>query len=102
MARFDIATLPSRDDPFPLVVLEAMALGKPVVAFAVGGVPDQIGSGGVVVEPGDVDAFAAAIVNLVSDRGLRQELGDSARVRVETVYSVERFRSAVVAVVEQR
>ena len=49
MRRFDVATLPSRDDPFPLVVLEAMLLGTPVVAFAVGSVADQIGSAGVIV-----------------------------------------------------
>ena len=47
MRRFDIATLPSRNDPFPLVVLEAMLLGTPVVAFGVGGVAEQIGDAGL-------------------------------------------------------
>jgi glycosyltransferase involved in cell wall biosynthesis len=99
MARFDIATLPSRDDPFPLVVLESMALGKPVVAFAVGAVRDQVGPGGILVEPGDVEAFADAIIELLTDDQLRRELGRLARARVESMYSIERFRAAVVATV---
>src|SRR5690606_32807144 len=51
IAEFDVLTLPSRDDPFPLVVLEAMLLGTPVVAFDVGSVRDQVGDGGTVVAP---------------------------------------------------
>lgn len=100
VARFDIATLPSRDDPFPLVVLEAMTLGKPVVAFAVGGVSEQVGPGGVMVDPGDVAAFAAAVASLVADESSRLAMGVRARERVDSLYSVDRFRSAIAHVVE--
>ena len=82
MRRFDVATLPSRDDPFPLVVLEAMLLGTPVVAFAVGGVARQIGDASIVVPPGDVAAFARAVVNLLTDEDARRRLGALAQARV--------------------
>lgn len=95
ISRFDIFTLPSRDDPFPLVVLESMHLGVPVVAFGVGGVPEQVGDVGVVVPPADVEEFARAIVGLVDDEALRLRLGSAARLRAEDVYSVGAFEDAV-------
>lgn len=101
MKRFDIATLPSRDDPFPLVVLESMTLGTPVVAFGVGGVPDQIGDAGVVVPPGDVGAFADAIVALVLDERRRGDLGERARQRVRDLYSLKVFADELTQVVEE-
>lgn len=100
LARFDVMTLPSRDDPFPLVVLEAMALGTPVVAFDVGGVADQVGPAGVLIAPGDVTAFAAAVSELVHDAARRTALGDAAAERVRTVWSAETFREQVRDVVE--
>lgn len=91
MRRFDIGTLPSRDDPFPLVVLEMMLLGTPVVAFAVGGVPEQIGDAGVTVEAGDVVAFASALLQLIDDEDRRGTLGEAAADRAQTFFSVEAF-----------
>lgn len=88
---FDIATLPSRDDPFPLVVLEAMLLGRPVVAFNVGAVAEQIGNTGILVTPGDVGAFAAAVVELIRDKDGRVALGDEARFRAISQYSTAAF-----------
>ena len=91
MADFDIMTLPSRDDPFPLVVMEAMLLGKPVVAFDVGGVAHQLGDAGVLVPREDVGAFAHAVAGLSADAPRRQELGLRASERASTVFSWERF-----------
>jgi len=99
MASFDVATLPSRDDPFPLVVLESMLLGVPVVAFGVGGVPAQIGDAGVVVPPGDVAALADAIRRLVLDPETRGELGDRARRRVLSEFSGADFERTLQKVV---
>jgi len=95
MRRFDIATLPSRDDPFPLVVLEAMLVGTPVVAFAVGGVARQIGDASVVVPPGDVAAFAREVVYLLTDEDARRRLGALAQARVVALYSTRVFAVAV-------
>ncbi|WP_104107898.1 glycosyltransferase family 4 protein [Nocardioides sp. 616] len=91
MARFDVATLPSRDDPFPLVVLEAMLLGKPVVAFDVGSVREQVGDAGIVVPAEDVPAFAAAVRRLLVDPQLRADLGAAARARAEQHFSAAAF-----------
>lgn len=91
MRRFDVATLPSRDDPFPLVVLEAMLLGTPVVAFDVGGVTQQVGDGGLVVPAGDVDAFATAVGRLLDDAEERCRRGALAASRVDSLYSSRAF-----------
>lgn len=95
MRRFDIATLPSRDDPFPLVVLESMALARPVIAFAVGGVPQQIGAAGILVPPGDVGAFAQSVVSLIDDSAARERLGLAGQQRVWSNFSIEAFATSV-------
>jgi glycosyltransferase involved in cell wall biosynthesis len=102
MRRFDIFTLPSRDDPFPLVVLESMLLGKPVVAFGVGGVPRQLGDAGVLVPPGDVELFAAAIADLIRNPEARARYSASARERVESQFSVETFAGALHEMLQPR
>ncbi len=95
IAAMDIFTHSARQDPFPLAVLEAMALGRPVVAFAVNGVKDQLGEAGVLVPPGDAEALAAAVLELVEDQGRRAELGAQARARAVSAFGIGAFRTAV-------
>ena len=75
-------------------VLEAMAAGLPVVASAVGGVPELVepGETGELVPPRDSAALAAAIRRIAGDETLRDRLGDSARRRAEQEFSLEVFR----------
>jgi O-antigen biosynthesis protein len=70
LASLDILTLPSNVDGRPLIVLEALAAGVPVVGSRVGGVPELIvpGTNGELCAAGDIDAFAQAIGNLAADR----------------------------------
>lgn len=100
LRRFDLLVLPSRDDPFPLVVLEAMLLGTPVVAFDVGAVREQVGDAGVIVPAEDTAALADAVTGLVRDEQERRRLGDAAAVRARTRFSTEAFAAGLREVVE--
>jgi glycosyltransferase involved in cell wall biosynthesis len=79
------AVLPSVwPDPCPTTVLEAMATGRPVVTTAIGGMRDMVvnDESGLLVQPGDADALAAALAGVVADSGLRARLGAGGRERV--------------------
>jgi len=86
----DLFVLPSLEDNLPNTMLEAMACGTPVVAFATGGIPDAVldGQTGRLVPPGDVDTLAEAILALMAAPDQRQCLGQAARHRVETHYGL--------------
>jgi glycosyltransferase involved in cell wall biosynthesis len=83
----DVAVLSSRWENFPHVLVEALAVGTPVVATAVGGVGEIVADGenGLLVPSGDPDAFAAALARLFDDAELRDRLSATA------ARSVERF-----------
>jgi glycosyltransferase involved in cell wall biosynthesis len=85
----DVFVLPSYAEALPLGVLEAMAAGTPVLASAVGGIPDVIehGRSGLLVEPGTPQALAQAIARLLTDDALRARLRDNARREVARRYS---------------
>lgn len=72
----DIYVLTSRWEARALVLQEAMSAGLPVVATAVGGVPELVGDAAVLVPPGDADAVAKQVARLVDDVGYRDELGE--------------------------
>jgi len=81
--RSDIFVFPTLADTFPLVVLEAMAHGVPVVASRVGGIPHQLGGvAGHLVAPGEPKELAAAIDQLASDPDHRHTLSVAAQQRV--------------------
>jgi glycosyltransferase involved in cell wall biosynthesis len=88
LAAADVLALPSRTEGLPMAVLEAMAAGVPVVASAVGSLPEVLGNGaGVLVPPGDVTALRLALEQLsVPER--RAALAGTARLRVESRYGV--------------
>jgi glycosyltransferase involved in cell wall biosynthesis len=75
--------LPSRTEGLGRVLIESFARGRGVVASRVGGIPDVVHDGeeGLLVEPGDHEALAAALVRVLSDRGLAERLGVTARRR---------------------
>ena len=83
LASLDVLALPSAYEEMGSVLVEAMAAGVPVVASRVGGIPDVVADGetGLLVPPGDVPAFAAALRRLVADPALRARLGRRARER---------------------
>jgi glycosyltransferase involved in cell wall biosynthesis len=91
LAEWDVFVLPSRRDPFPISMLEAMGSGLPVVGTAVDGIREQITPEiGILTPPEDPRALADAIVALHRDPGRRSELGEAARRRALTHFSLER------------
>ena len=92
-AALDAFILPSANEGTPVSAIEALAAGLPVVATRVGGVADVVrdGEDGYLVEPGDVDAMAAALARLARDPDLRGRIGASARDRVLARYAVDRL-----------
>jgi len=88
LATFDAYVLPSRTEGLPMALLEAMAAGLPVVATAVGGVPEVIvdGENGLLTGPEDPGALADAVVRLAGDDDLMRRLGAAARAAYEREY----------------
>jgi glycosyltransferase involved in cell wall biosynthesis len=90
LSEWDIAVVPSRDEPFGLVAAEAMAMGVPVVATRVGGLPEVVGTrAGALVEPDDPGGLAAAILELARDPRRRAACGEAGRARVRQNFTLE-------------
>ena len=92
VAAADVFALTSREDPCPLVALDAAALGKPIICFKdSGGIPEIIGDdAGKAVKHGSVEEFADAIIAFYNDRTQLASAAKTARARVETEFTMER------------
>ena len=88
---FDLFALPSRSEALPMAVMEAMACGRPVVASAVGCVPELVEHGvtGLCVPADDAERLAEAIVELASDPTRAREMGREGRRRAEERFNIE-------------
>jgi glycosyltransferase involved in cell wall biosynthesis len=101
VAAADVVCLTSRTEALPLAILEAMALGKPVVAVAVGGIPSVVAHGrtGVLVEDDGPDAFAAELCELARAPDRVGALGHAARQLYEASYTVEHAADAYASLI---
>jgi glycosyltransferase involved in cell wall biosynthesis len=92
-AAMDAVALPSGNEGTPVTVIEALAAGRPVAAYGVGGVPDVVRDGvdGFVVEAGDTAALADRLADLAADPELRARMGAAGRERVLERYGVGRL-----------
>ena len=98
VATADLFVMPSTMEGLGTSVLDAMALGVPVVATRAGGIPEVLAGGaGRLVDPGDPVALAAAMLEALGNRALRQALTDRAREAVRR-YSDERMAEGVLRV----
>jgi glycosyltransferase involved in cell wall biosynthesis len=99
LAAATLALVPSWVEPFGRVVIEAMAMGVPVVATERGGPAEILAgeAGGVLVPPRDAAAWSHAIERLLDDRDERTRLGATGRRRALARYTLDRFVSRVLA-----
>ncbi len=92
LARLDVLVLPSLQEPFGKIVIEAMAMGTAVVASNVGGVPEIVldGESGLLVPPADAAALREALMKVLSDRELCLKMGTTGQQRVRGHFNLQR------------
>ena len=99
LAALDLYVHPALMEGFGIAVVEAMAMGKAVVATTAGGLPEVVSQGetGLLVPPGEVESLAATVVSLLKDKVRREQMGRSGTARAHEHFSLD----ASVAQVEQ-
>ncbi|MBW6519283.1 MAG: glycosyltransferase [ANME-2 cluster archaeon] len=82
----------ARTDTFPTTIIESISCCTPVIATAVGGIPEQVQDGftGYLTPPGDVEAMAGRVVELLEDEGLRLRMGEQAADDARKRFDLER------------
>jgi len=103
LAAMDVFVQPGNPEAFGLVNVEAMAMGKPVVGFAHGGLPEIIveNETGRLIPPYDEAAMAAAVIELLRDPARRSAMGQAGRACVETHFTIERVVAQVSHVLQE-
>jgi L-malate glycosyltransferase len=91
----DLLVSGAREESFGLTLAEAGALGLPVTAFAVGGIPEVVihNVNGYLLPPGDWQAMASSWLQLTRDPERRRQMGEAGRCRAQTLFSVQRYVS---------
>jgi glycosyltransferase involved in cell wall biosynthesis len=99
----DVLVHPALRDPFPLALLEGMALARPIVASAVGGIPEMLEDqrSGLLVPPDDADALAAGVESLLADPARARLLGQAAHDRLRTRFSLDGFAAEMFTAFDQ-
>lgn len=98
----DLFVHPTREDCFPLVILEAMSAGLPVVASEEGGIPDEVvdGTTGLLSRKGDVADLARCLETLLTDASVRRKMGEAGRERYERCFRKACFEDRLLHILE--
>ena len=99
LSEADAFVLPSFSEGLPVVLMEAMAAGKPVIATRVGGVSELVEDGisGFLVPPGDVESLAQSICQIADDPDLRKRMGEAGRAMVRREFDVRHEAARIAA-----
>ena len=99
MAAADIFCLPSYREGFGMTIIEAAACSVPAVASRIYGITDAVEEGktGLLFPAGDVAALTQALLNLLEDRDLRQQMGEAARVRALELFPSQKIVGEMLA-----
>jgi len=91
LAALDLYVHPALMEGFGIAVVEAMAMGKAVVATTTGGLPEVVAQGetGLLVPPGDAESLAAAVVSLLEDKVRREQMGRNGKARAQDRFSLD-------------
>jgi glycosyltransferase involved in cell wall biosynthesis len=101
-AACDVVILPSRSEGVPLVVLEALASARPVVASKVGAIPEVLDSScGILVDKLDPAEFARAVNSLLDQPALRETMGAAGRQKMEANHDIRKTREAFAQIFDQ-
>jgi glycosyltransferase involved in cell wall biosynthesis len=102
-AKADVFCLPSLAEGLPVVLMEAMATGRPVVATRIMGIPELVdeGASGFLVAPGDIDELAGALGELAGSPALRERFGRAGRLKVEEAFDSVACADQVAAVFDE-
>lgn len=80
----DFYVLPSYAEGLPISILEAMSYSLPILSTPVGGIPEVVDStNGIIVQPGDVDALTSALKTMITDKQMRQSMGERSWQKVQ-------------------
>mgnify|MGYP000132646352 CR=1 FL=1 len=92
LSEFDIFVLPSLREGLPISIMEAMALGMPVVASKVGGVSELVSNmiNGILVSSGDIEQIANSVISLYKDSNLRRQLAHSAYIKAKESFAFQK------------
>jgi glycosyltransferase involved in cell wall biosynthesis len=101
IAALDILLIPSLNDGFNLAAVEAMASSKPIVATAVGGLPEVVGDCGILVEAGDISRMAEQTIKLLNAPDLRHEMGARGRRRAESLFARDACLKSTINIYKQ-
>ncbi len=99
----DVFAMPSLQEGLGFSMMEAQSVGVPVVASRVGGIPDVIidGKTGLLVAPGNVDSLSEAIIQLLTNKKMADDIRHAARQRIESEFSLEKMIEKTAAVYEK-
>jgi glycosyltransferase involved in cell wall biosynthesis len=99
----DVFVLPSEREGFPRVILEAMLMGKPVIASRIAGPAELVikGKTGFLFQTGNIEELAECISSLLSSPNLRREMGEAGKKRVIENFSIEKYVNQVSSVIKE-